>query len=312
MSSFSHFSVLLGESVGLLGVRPDGVYVDCTLGGGGHAQMIASQLSEKGRLIGIDRDPEAIAASKERLSRFGDKIIYVNGNFVELSRIVSENGFEKVDGVIMDLGVSSHQLDTPERGFSYHADAPLDMRMDQTAALSAKDVVNGYSREELTRVIRDYGEEHRAAQISRAICSRREEKPIETTLELAEIIKSVFPPAERFENKHPARRTFQAIRIEVNGELDVIPSAIDQAAALLKKGGVISVISFHSLEDRAVKEAFRKHTDGCTCPRSFPVCVCGFKPDLEIITKKPVLPGEEENELNSRSRSAKLRAARKI
>lgn len=312
MSEFSHFSVLLEESVGLLGVRPDGVYVDCTLGGGGHAERIAGMLSEKGRLIGIDRDPEAIEASRKRLSRFGEKIVFVNGNFVDLSRIVSENGFEKIDGVVMDLGVSSHQLDTPERGFSYHADAPLDMRMDPSAPVSAREVVNGFSREELTRMIRDYGEEHRAAQISRAICARREEKPIETTLELCEIIKSVFPPAERFENKHPARRTFQAIRIEVNGELEVIPAAIDQAAALLNPGGVISVISFHSLEDRAVKEAFRKHTDGCTCPRSFPVCVCGFRPDLEVITKKPVLPGEKENMLNSRSRSAKLRAARKI
>ena len=312
MSDFSHFSVLLTESVELLGVRPDGVYVDCTLGGGGHAERIAGMLSEKGRLIGIDRDPEAIEASRKRLAGFGERIVFVNGNFVDLSRIVSEQGFEKVDGVIMDLGVSSHQLDTPERGFSYHADALLDMRMDPSAPLSAREVVNGYSREELTRIIRDYGEEHRAAQISRAICARREKKPIETTLELCEIIKSVFPPSERFENKHPARRTFQAIRIEVNGELEIIPSAIDQAVALLREGGVVSVISFHSLEDRAVKEAFRRHTDGCRCPRSFPVCVCGFRPDLEIITKKPVLPGEEENLLNSRSRSAKLRAAKKI
>ncbi len=312
MDQFSHFSVLLKESVDLLSVKPDGVYVDCTLGGGGHSERIASLLSEKGTLIGIDRDPEAIETSKKRLAVFGERVRLVNGNFVDLSRIVSELGFEKIDGAIMDLGVSSHQLDTPERGFSYHADAPLDMRMDPSSPLSARDVVNGYAQKDLARVISEYGEEHRAAQIARAICSRREEKPIESTLELCEIIKSVFPPAERFENKHPARRTFQAIRIEVNGELEVIPKAIDQAVSLLNTGGVISVISFHSLEDRAVKEAFRKHVDGCTCPRSFPVCVCGFRPDLEIITKKPVLPGDEENEMNSRSRSAKLRAARKI
>lgn len=309
---FTHFSVLLEESVRLLEVKSDGVYVDCTLGGGGHSERIASQLSDKGRLIGIDRDPEAIAAAGKRLEKYKDRVTIVHANFVELERILSDLGIDGADGVIMDLGVSSHQLDTAERGFSYHQDAPLDMRMDPGDPISAADVVNGFTAAQLTEIISRYGEERRAREISRAICAQRQIRPIETTLELAEIIKSVFPPAERFEGKHPARRTFQALRIFVNGELDVIPPAIDSAVRVLKPGGVISVITFHSLEDRAVKESFRKYTDGCTCPPGFPVCVCGFKPSLRLLTKKPVLPSDEENSLNSRSRSAKLRAAKKI
>ncbi|MBE6591130.1 MAG: 16S rRNA (cytosine(1402)-N(4))-methyltransferase RsmH [Ruminococcaceae bacterium] len=312
MGGFNHFSVLLNESVEMLELKPDGVYVDCTLGGGGHSLLLAQGLSEKGRIIGIDRDKDAIKAASERLREHKEKMIFVNDNFVNLEDIVKKAGFDSVDGIIMDLGVSSYQLDTPERGFSYHNDAPLDMRMCREDPLTAADVVNKYSRQELTSIIFRYGEEKNAASVARAICNAREKKPIETTLELAEIVKSAFSAKERFEGKHPARRTFQAIRIEVNGELEIIPKAIDAGVRLLKKGGIISIITFHSLEDRAVKEAFKGYVSGCTCPKSFPVCVCGFKQSLELVNRKPVLPSDEENSQNSRSRSAKLRGARKI
>ena len=312
MAGFNHFSVLLNESVQMLDVKPDGVYVDCTLGGGGHSLLLAQSLSEKGRIIGIDRDTDAIKAASERLSDHKEKMIFVNDNFVNLEDIVKNAGFSEVDGIIMDLGVSSYQLDTAERGFSYHNDAPLDMRMCREDPVSAADVVNKYSRQELTSIIFRYGEEKNASAVARAICNAREKKPIETTLELAEIIKSAFGAKARFEGKHPARRSFQAIRIEVNKELEIIPKAIESGVKVLKKGGVLSVITFHSLEDRAVKEAFKSYVDGCTCPKNFPVCVCGFKQSLELINRKPILPSDEENEKNSRSRSAKLRGARKI
>lgn len=312
MSGFSHYSVLLEESVDLLEVKPDGVYVDCTLGGGGHSECLARRLSEQGRVIAIDRDTDALAAAQERLAPFGDRFVFVHDNFANLASIVKEAGFPAVDGVIMDLGVSSYQLDTPERGFSYHHDAPLDMRMDRRDALSAYEVVNNYTQEELTRILFAYGEERNAPKISRAICRAREQAPIATTLELAEIIKSAFSAKERLEGKHPARRSFQAIRMEVNQELAVIPRAIEAAVQALKPGGVISIITFHSLEDRAVKEAFRQYSNGCTCPADFPVCVCGFVPKLELINRKPILPSEKENQENSRSRSAKLRGAKKL
>lgn len=312
MAAFSHFSVLLQESVDALDVKADGVYVDCTLGGGGHSLCLAQRLSEKGRIIGIDRDTDALAAAKERLKDHKEKMIFVHDNFVNLASVVREAGFDKVDGVIMDLGVSSYQLDTPERGFSYHHDAPLDMRMCREDPVSAYHVVNTYERDRLTRILFEYGEEKNARAISQAICKAREKKPVETTHELAEIIKSAFPVKARMEGKHPARRSFQAIRIEVNGELEIIPKAIASAVQVLKPGGVVSIITFHSLEDRAVKEAFQSYVNGCTCPADFPVCVCGFQPSLELVNRKPILPSEEENEQNSRSRSAKLRAAKRL
>ena len=311
MAPFRHYSVLLRETVDLLAIRPDGVYVDCTLGGGGHSFEIAKRLTT-GRLIAVDRDEEALAAAKERLSPFADRITFVHENFVHISEILKKEAPGGIDGAVIDLGVSSHQLDTPERGFSYHADAPLDMRMDQSAPFSAYDVVNGYSKEELARVLFSYGEEKRARAIAAAIEKAREKKPVSTTLELAGIIRSVFPPKEQAAGKHPARRSFQAIRIEVNGELEIIPDTVRQLVSCLKTGGRLAVITFHSLEDRAVKEAFLSYVNGCTCPRDFPVCVCGFKPSLKILTKKPVEPGEKELAENARSRSAKLRVAEKI
>ncbi len=312
MGGFSHFSVLLEESVGVLPLKEDGVYVDCTLGGGGHSLCLAQRLSKRARIIGIDRDTDALAAAEERLREHRDKMIFVHDNFVHLARIVRDAGFEKVDGVIMDLGVSSYQLDTPERGFSYHHDAPLDMRMCREDAVSAYHVVNTYERERLTRILFEYGEEKNARAVSQAICKARQIKPVETTGELAEIVKSAFPPKIRLEGKHPARRSFQAIRIEVNGELEIIPKAVDAAVEVVRPGGVISIISFHSLEDRAVKESFQRYVNGCTCPSDFPVCVCGFTPSLELVHRKPILPSDEENKINSRSRSAKLRAARRL
>ena len=312
MAEFSHYSVLLEESVSLLNVKPDGIYVDCTLGGGGHSLHLVKQLSEKGRLIAIDRDRDALCAAKERLKDYADRILFVHDNFVNLADIVRELGFRGVDGVLMDLGVSSYQLDTPERGFSYHNDSPLDMRMCREDPLTAADVVNTYSKEELSRILFEYGEEKNARAVASAICKAREEKKIETTLELAEIVKSAFSAKERFEGKHPARRSFQAIRIEVNGELAIIPRAIDAAVKVLNTGGVVSIITFHSLEDRTVKESFKRYVNGCTCPADFPVCVCGFRPSLELVNRKPILPSAKENGENSRSRSAKLRGARKV
>lgn len=311
MAAFSHKPVLFYETVDGLNVKPDGVYVDCTLGGAGHSSLLLSRLTT-GKLIALDQDADAIANAKERLSPYEGKFTLVHRNFEEVGEVLKELAPEGIDGAMIDLGVSSYQLDTPERGFSYHNDAPLDMRMDQRAPLSAKDVVNTYSARDLCRILKDFGEEKRASSIASAIVRAREEKTIETTLELAEIIKSVFPAKERFEGKHPARRTFQAIRIEVNRELDVIPRTLDSLVSHLKPGGRLCVITFHSLEDRVVKECIKKYTSGCTCPRDFPVCVCGFVPKLENLTRKPITPSKEEENENPRSRSAKLRIAEKI
>ena len=308
---FSHKPVLFYETVDGLNIKPDGVYVDCTLGGAGHTALALSRLTT-GKLIALDQDADAIENAKVKLAPYEGKFELVHTNFENVGSVLDELCPDGIDGAMIDLGVSSYQLDTPERGFSYHHDAPLDMRMDRKAPLSAKEVVNTYSQSELCRILRDYGEEKRASQIARAIVKAREEKEIETTLELAEIIKTAFPPKERFEGKHPARRSFQAIRIEVNRELDVIPTTLSQLVEHLKPGGRLCVITFHSLEDRVVKECYKGYMEGCTCPRDFPVCVCGFTPKLKSVTKKPVCPSREEEEENPRSRSAKLRIAEKI
>ncbi len=311
MASFQHYSVMLKETVDGLHPRPDGIYVDCTLGGGGHSEYLASQLTT-GKLICIDRDEEAIFHASRRLERYRDKIIFVHENFCNVGAVLDQWAPDGIDGAMIDLGVSSYQLDTPERGFSYHAEARLDMRMDQSAPLSAWEVVNTYSEEALARVLFQYGEEKRARSIAAAIVKERTKKPVNTTLELAEIIRSVFPPKERITGKHPARRSFQAIRIEVNGELAIIPETLTQLVERLNTGGYLSVITFHSLEDRVVKETLRGFVDGCTCPRDFPVCVCGFTPSLRLCNRKPMEPSEKELEENPRSRSAKLRIAQKI
>lgn len=303
---FSHISVMLNEAVDGLNVKEDGVYVDCTTGGGGHSYEIASRLTT-GRLICFDRDPEAIAAATKRLRTYSDKIAFVNRNFSELLSVLDG---EKVDGVIIDLGVSSYQLDNPNRGFSYMRDAVLDMRMDQRSGISAYGVVNNYSREELIRIFYDYGEERFAPRIASAIVSERANKPIETTHELSEIVKKTIGGASKGEN-HPEKRIFQAIRIEVNGELDIIPPTIRDITASLKSGGRISVITFHSLEDRLVKQTYAELAKGCTCPPKLPVCVCGKKPQLRLCGKA-ILPSAEEVKRNSRSASAKLRIAEKI
>jgi 16S rRNA (cytosine1402-N4)-methyltransferase len=307
---FSHISVLLYETVDSLNVKPDGIYVDCTLGGAGHTSLILSRLGEKGRVIGIDRDDDALRNAKEKIK--DERLITVKDNFENIASAVSVAGYEKVDGIIMDLGVSSHQLDVAERGFSYIKDAPLDMRMDQTSPLTAYDVVNNYSEKELFRILRDYGEEKFASKIAYKICNARNTKPIETTLELADIIASAIPQKFRYDGGNPAKRSFQAIRIEVNGELQCIPNAIEAGAELLNEGGRMSIISFHSLEDRLVKNGFQKLERPCTCPPDFPMCVCGKKQIVKIITKKPILPSEEELEMNSRSHSAKLRVCERV
>lgn len=308
---FSHASVLLHETIDALNVKPCGVYLDCTLGGGGHAEALLSRL-DAGRLIALDQDPAALAAAKERLRPFGDKVTFVRDNFENVGEILKEYAPDGIDGAMMDLGVSSHQLDTPERGFSYHSDAPLDMRMDPDGPRSAADVINGATEVELGRILRDYGEEKNYRRIARAICQARKAKRIETTGELVTIIKSALCERDLIGEKHPARRSFQAIRIEVNRELEVIPRAIDAIVPALRKGGRLAVITFHSLEDRLVKETIRKYSNGCTCPPDFPVCVCGFHKTLEPVTAKPILPGTEEIGHNPRSRSAKLRAAEKV
>ena len=309
---FSHYSVMLPECIEALAIKPDGIYVDGTTGGGGHSYEIASRLSENGRLICIDQDTAALSAAGERLAPFKDRITFVKNNFTNLSSVLEELGIEKIDGLLLDLGVSSYQLDTPERGFSYNSDAPLDMRMDKDAALSAYDVVNTYPENELRRILFDYGEESFAPKIAGAIVNARAEKPIETTFELTNIIKSVMPKKMLAVGHHPAKKTFQAIRIEVNSELSVIAPAIDGAVEHLAEGGRIAIISFHSLEDRCVKSTYQKHAQGCTCPPDFPVCICGNKPKIKIITKKPLLPSKEELEVNHRSHSAKLRVAEKV
>ena len=309
---FSHRSVLLDECMQGLAIKPDGVYLDGTAGGGGHSSEIARRLSNDGLLIAIDQDETAVAVVTERLSSFGLRARVVRNNFCELKEVCREQGIEEIDGLLLDLGVSSYQLDTPERGFSYQADAPLDMRMDKRKSLSAYEVVNTYSQEKLKKILFDYGEERYAPAIASAIVKQREQHPIETTAELSNLIKYAIPPAAREGGHHPAKRSFQAIRIEVNAELDVIEPAIRDAVSLLRRGGRIAIITFHSLEDRIVKQTFADLASGCTCPRDFPVCVCGKKPLVKIVTKKPILPSRKELEENPRSRSAKLRVAEKL
>ena len=308
---FSHVSVLLNECIEGLDIKPDGIYVDGTAGGGGHSFEIATRL-EGGRLIAIDRDEAAIEAAGNRLAPLGERAMVVRSNYSEVKSVCESLGIEGIDGLLLDLGVSSYQLDTAERGFSYNADAPLDMRMDKSAPLSAYNVVNEYSEEELKKIIYNYGEERFSPRIAAAIVRKRSDRPIETTGELVDIIKGAIPAAAREGGHHPAKRTFQAIRIEVNGELEIIEPTIKNAVDILKPGGRIAIITFHSLEDRIVKQTFADLASGCTCPRSFPVCVCGKKPTVKVISKKPILPSAEELEVNPRSRSAKLRIAEKI
>ena len=308
---FKHYSVLLNECIEGLDIDPDGIYVDGTAGGGGHSFAIASRL-QGGRLIAIDQDEAAIAAAGERLAPLGERATVVRSNFCEVARVCRELGIDGIDGLLLDLGVSSYQLDTPERGFSYSSDAPLDMRMDKRNALSAYEVVNEYSEEKIRKILYEYGEERYSAAIAAAIVKRREKSPIESTAELSDIIKYAIPPAAREGGHHPAKRSFQAIRIEVNSELDVIEPAIRDAVSMLRPGGRIAIITFHSLEDRIVKQTFADLAKGCICPRELPVCVCGRKPVLKQVNKKPILPSAKELEENPRSRSAKLRVAVKL
>ncbi len=308
---FSHRSVLLDEAIEALAIRPDGIYVDGTAGGGGHSFAIASSL-EGGQLIAIDQDEAAIKAAGARLAPLGERARIVRNNFSNLGEVLDGCGIDRIDGLLLDLGVSSHQLDEAERGFAYQSDAPLDMRMDQRAAKTARDVVNTYSVEELKRILFTYGEEKFSARIAARIVAEREKAPIETTGQLSDIIKSAIPAAAREGGHHPAKRSFQAIRIEVNSELDVILPAIHTAVDRMNPGGRIAIITFHSLEDRLVKQAFASLASGCTCPKSLPICVCGKKPRVKIISKKPILPGEAELNENPRARSAKLRVAEKI
>ena len=308
---FSHRSVLLDECIDGLNIKPDGVYVDGTAGGGGHSFEIARRLVG-GRLICIDQDSAAIEAASKKLAPFSDNVTIVRNNFSNVADVCAELGVEKIDGMLMDLGVSSYQLDTAERGFSYNADAPLDMRMDERAELTAEIVVNTYSLEELKKILFEYGEEKFSRQIASAIVAERQREPIKSTARLSEIIKSAIPKAAREGGHHPAKRSFQAIRIEVNRELDVIAPAIRDGVKLLNKGGRMAIITFHSLEDRIVKQTYAKLAEGCTCPRSLPICVCNNKPTVKVITKHPILPGEEELSENPRSRSAKLRVCEKL
>ena len=306
---FKHRPVLLEETIESLKIRPDGIYVDGTLGGAGHASQVCKRLSEKGRFVGIDQDDCALQAAGERLKEFGKnvRIDCVKSNYCQMKSVLENLGIDKVDGILLDIGVSSYQLDNAERGFTYREDAPLDMRMDQSSSFSAKDVVNRYDEMQLYRVIRDYGEEKFAKNIAKHIVAARQEKEIETTGELIEIIKASIPAKVRATGGHPAKRTFQAIRIEVNRELEVLQDSIDEMIDLLNDGGRLCIITFHSLEDRIVKNKFRENEDPCICPKNFPVCVCGNVSKGKVITRKPILPSEEELEYNSRSKSAKLR-----
>ncbi|HJB86063.1 MAG TPA: 16S rRNA (cytosine(1402)-N(4))-methyltransferase RsmH [Candidatus Dorea faecigallinarum] len=304
---FQHKSVLLEETIEGLHIRPDGTYVDGTLGGGGHAYEIAKRLGDKGSIIGIDQDAAAIEAAGIRLKDFGEKVTIVRSNYCEMKSQLQKLGIDRVDGIILDLGVSSYQLDTAERGFSYREDAPLDMRMDTRQERTARDIVNDYSEMELYRVIRDYGEDKFAKNIAKHIVAARSKAPIETTGQLSGIIRQSIPMKYQKMSGHPAKRTFQAIRIELNRELDVLKDSLDDMIDLLNPGGRLCIITFHSLEDRIVKSAFRKNEHPCTCPPDFPVCVCGKVSKGKVITKKPILPTKEEQEYNSRSKSAKLR-----
>lgn len=305
--AFEHKSVLLYETVDSLNIKPDGIYVDGTLGGGGHAYEVCSRLGKYGRLIGIDQDADAIAAATKRLEPFADKVTVVRSNYENIASVLHDLGIEKVDGIYLDLGVSSYQLDTASRGFTYREDAPLDMRMDQRNTQTAADIVNTYSETELYHIIRDYGEDRFAKNIAKHIVQRRQEKPYETTGELIETIKAAIPAKIRATGGHPAKRTFQAIRIELNHELDVLNRSIDTMIDLLNPGGRLSIITFHSLEDRIVKKRFRDNENPCICPPEFPVCMCGRKSKGTVITRKPIVPGEEELEYNKRSKSSKLR-----
>ncbi len=306
-----HFSVLLKECIENLKIKPEGIYLDGTLGLGGHSYEIASRLTT-GRLIGIDRDETAIERAGKRLAPFGDKVSLVHGNFADAAAILDDLGIQGVDGMLFDLGVSSPQLDEVQRGFSYMADAPLDMRMDEGDSLSAYEVVNSWDEKRLNRILWDYGEERYARRISRAIVEHREKKPIETTLELVDIIKGAMPAAALREKQHPAKRSFQAIRIAVNDELGAIAAMMETAPDKLNKGGRLCVISFHSLEDRIVKAGIAARENGCTCPREAPICTCGFVQTLKSVSRKPILPSPEELEINPRSRSAKLRVAERV
>ena len=304
---FKHISVLLTETIENLNIKPDGIYVDGTLGGGGHAYEVCKRLGPNGRYIGIDQDEDAIKAASKRLEEFKDKVTIVRSNYCDMKLVLKQLGIEKVDGILLDLGVSSYQLDTVERGFSYKENAPLDMRMDNRNDLTARDIVNDYSEQELYRIIRDYGEDKFAKNIAKHIVRMRSEKPIETTYELTEAIKAAIPAKIRMATGHPAKKTFQAIRIELNHELDVLNNTLDTMIDLLNDGGRLCIITFHSLEDRMVKVAFKKNENPCVCPPNFPVCVCGLKSKGTNISRKPILPSDEELEMNSRSKSAKLR-----
>ena len=304
---FKHIPIMLDEVIEGLDIKPDGIYVDGTLGGGGHSYEIAKRLVSGGRLIGIDQDEAAIKAAGARLSGFGDRVTVVRSNYAQMVSVLQSLGIEQVDGILLDLGVSSHQLDNAERGFSYMEDAPLDMRMDRRQEKTARDIVNYYSQAELTRIIRDYGEDKFAAKIAAKIIGFRENKPVETTGELAEIIKSAIPVKYRLTGGHPAKRTFQAIRIELNRELGVLEESIEGMLDILSDGGRMAVITFHSLEDRIVKSAFKKAESPCTCPPDFPICVCGKKSKGFVTSRKPLIPSDEETERNPRAKSSKLR-----
>lgn len=304
---FKHKSVLLEETIEGLRVKPDGIYVDGTLGGAGHAAEVCKRLSAKGRFIGIDQDQDAIVAASERLAGYGDRVTIIRSNYCYMVSELKRLGIDRVDGILLDLGVSSYQLDNEERGFTYRTDAPLDMRMDQRQSRTAADIINGYDEKELYRIIRDYGEDKFAKNIAKHIVAARREMPIRTTGELTEIIRRAIPMKIQTAGGHPAKRTFQAVRIELNRELDVLRDSLDGMIDILGDGGRICVITFHSLEDRIVKTIFRKNENPCTCPPDFPVCVCGKKSKGRVITRKPILPGKAEQEENSRSKSAKLR-----
>jgi 16S rRNA (cytosine1402-N4)-methyltransferase len=308
---FKHISVLLNEVIEGLNIKENGIYVDCTLGGAGHSGEIIKRLSANGRLIGIDQDKDALKAAGEKLKEY-ENTTYIHNNFTNVEEILNSLNIEGVDGILMDLGVSSYQLDEGERGFSYMKDAPLDMRMNREAEFTAYDVVNSYNEEQLSKVIRDFGEERFARRIAKFIVDRRSANPINTTLQLVDIIKAAIPAKARREGPHPAKRTFQAIRIEVNKELDILDKAIEGAVSKLKPGGRVAVITFHSLEDRIIKNKFKELENPCNCPKEFPICICGKKSKVKIITRKPIDPSEEEVNENPRSRSAKLRIAEKI